>query len=358
MTKWVLVTGTSRTSEDEARQRAYVVGCALARAGLGLVVGDWPGVDASAAEGFNSELSRQPAIDNNRFIQIRYRSWSNGWKWMKGQYRASPTQTMTARTGRQAIEEAISRCDAAIMIGGGSGTLRVARQFISVGKPVFPLPFTGGRSDEVFQELLRGWYDNPIPGLTRNQVLRLALPWTTGASTLIELMRGTLADHPDIFISYRRADSGSAVGRLHRDLSDYFGNKRIFVDETRIEPSAIWEKSITDAIDHCKLGLVVFGKRWLDGRLSEQGDVLKLEVERLLMSKTVLPILVDDAGIPTADQLPTGLQRLPSIQARPISNANWDVVMLELIRTIEAILTRPLKVEERTTTESAAPPDS
>src|ERR1700730_9196382 len=129
-------------------------------------------------------------------------------------------------------------------------TLSAARHFMIAEKPVFPIPFSGGTSDEVFQEILKGWHDRPIPGLIRKQGLRLALSWISGASSLIKCIRATLADLPEIFISRRRSDSGSAVGRMRRDPADYFGNKRVFVDETRIQPSATWQKSIDAALTH------------------------------------------------------------------------------------------------------------
>lgn len=235
---------------------------------------------------------------------------------------------------------ALSLCDAAILIGGYGGTLRSARSFITAGKPVFPVPFSGGNSDQIFQELLRSWHDSPIPGLTRNQMLRLALPWVGGANQLVELLQGTLAESPDVFISYRRSDSGSAAGRIQNDLSEHFGAKRIFVDEARIEPSAVWRKSIETALVNCKVGIVVIGKHWLSDRLTQENDVLRWEVATLLESKVTLPILVDDATIPALDQLPDGLARLPSIQAIPIGNSTWTATMSALIQTIESILRR------------------
>jgi hypothetical protein len=69
-------------------------------------------------------------------------------------------------------------------------------------------------------------------------------------------------------------------------------------------------------------------------------DVMREEAAYLLDNKIVLPLLVDDAGLPSLEALPNELKKLPSIQARSISNATWDHVMIDLIRTIEDLLHR------------------
>jgi hypothetical protein len=57
LTQWVLVAGTGRTDLPSAvNWAARATGRALARAGYGLVVGGWAGVDYVTAESFQAEL--------------------------------------------------------------------------------------------------------------------------------------------------------------------------------------------------------------------------------------------------------------------------------------------------------------
>ena len=233
-------------------------------------------------------------------------------------------------------QEAISRSDAALMIGGRRGALRIARRFIDAGKSVFPIPFTGGHSGEVFQEILRTWYESPVPGLSRTQFLSLAMPWTGGTGLLSNLLLGALAETPDIFISYRRADSASAANRLHHDLSEYFGIKRVFMDTQHIAPSEVWKRSIADALGTCRIGVVVIGGRWLESRLDDEKDVLRTEIAQLLRSqKAIFPVVVEEGRLPERDQLPPDLRPLADHQARLLDNAGWDVGIAELIRVME-----------------------
>jgi len=84
------------------------------------------------------------------------------------------------------------------------------------------------------------------------------------------LLLGALAETPDIFISYRRSDSESAAGRLHPDLSEHFGIKRVFMDIQHIAPSDEWRLSIDHALQTCKIGVVVIGRHWLESRLADE----------------------------------------------------------------------------------------
>jgi hypothetical protein len=225
------------------------------------------------------------------------------------------------------------------MIGGRQGALHIARRFIDAGKSVFPIPFTGGHSGELFQEVLRTWYESPVPGLSRAQFLRLANPWTGGTGALSNLLLGALAEAPDIFISYRRSDSESAAGRLHHDLSEHFGIKRVFMDIQHIAPSDEWRLSIDRALQTCKIGVVVIGRHWLEPRLVDEKDVLRDEISQLLRSrKVIVPVLVEEARLPESDQLPLDLRALCDHQTRLLASASWDSSVEELIRIMEGRL--------------------
>lgn len=333
--KRILVIGSGRPFEQVPKRAAYMIGVTLARSGFGLVSGDYIGVDESVARAFCKELVRLNRNPVDWYCQLRF-PLLNQIRWPLPGYRTPDNATVMVRSTREWEDAAIERSDAAIMIGGRRGALRIARRFIDAGKSVFPIPFTGGNSGEVFQEILRTWYDNPVPGLSRTQFLRLAMPWTGGTGPLSDLLLGALADAPDIFISYRQSDSESAAGRLHHDLSEHFGIKRVFMDIQHISPSEVWRISITDAIRSCKIGVVVIGRLWIEPRLADDKDVLRAEIAQLLASqKAIFPVLINEARLPENDQLPPDLRPLCNHQARLIDNAGWETGVAELICAME-----------------------
>jgi hypothetical protein len=240
---------------------------------------------------------------------------------------------MPVRSDREGFEAALAKSDAAILVGGHRGTLAMARRFMDRAKPVFPIPFSGGRSNEIFQEILRTWSDTPVEGLTRTQFLSLALPWNSGTGTLQNLLRGTLAETADIFISYRRNDVASGAGRLHRDLVEHFGTKRVFMDVLGIPPGQSWKATIDKAIQDCKVGVVVIGKRWTE---THEDDIVHAEVGMLLeQNKGIAPVLIDGAQLPPASAIPSALVGLFRFQAPSLDNSNWEPSMAALIRQLD-----------------------
>jgi hypothetical protein len=353
--KFVLVTGTtfSLGLPRYLRARRYLTftrladmtGRALARAGFGLITGSPPGVDSVASESFWVECRRVERPPEGVYRQLWLPHFRRGY-WLPGRGFDAPSECVERlnRTGEW-IERAIAAAGAAVMIGGRAGALEIAQRFIDAGKPVFPIPFAGGESRHVFHTILQTWEEAPVPGLSQSQFLRLAVPWINDTGALTNLLLGTLADAPDIFISYRRTDTGMAAGRLYADLVEHFGRERVFLDLHGIVPSAEWRASIERAIARCKVGIVVIGPRWLaeEGsgrvRLLQQDDVVRHELAALLGgAKAILPVLVDGAQLPPADALPPELQPLLEFQAPALNNANWDAVVRQMIGAIEQAL--------------------
>jgi hypothetical protein len=242
------------------------------------------------------------------------------------------------------IEEALARCDAAVLIGGSKGALRIARTFIDAGKPVFPIPFVSGGADEVFRDLVTTWSDSPVPGLTRNQFLSLALPWNKGTGPLVNLLLGTLSSTPDIFISYRRTDAALAAGRLHSDLSEHFGTSRVFMDLHALEPTVQWRTAIDTAVAACRIGVIVIGDRWLDPaaaglqpRINDEQDYVRREIRLMVeSSKPLAPVLVGSAtNLPLTIELPSDIRPILEAQVTHLDNSNWDAELRRMIKQFE-----------------------
>lgn len=349
----VLVLGTAWANARK-QHAARMIGSMLAEYGFGLVCGDSSGIDRWVADSYSTALARAQQPLSGHFTQLAMgaaRFWRRGG--MPWGNHPAPAGCRVRITSVEAWKcEAVARCDAAVMLGGGRGALDIAQRCIAHGKPVFPLPFHGGltgNSDQVFQEILRGWGDHPVPGLSRGQFLRLAEPWVVGTGPLGTLLRGTLAEVPEVFVSYRRNDAASAAGRLAAGLQEHLGHRRVFLDLEGIRPAQAWADSIGAALSHCRVGVVVIGPRWLapgaDGgtpRLQLPDDVLRREVATLLASgKTVVPVLVDGARLPEADALPSDLAMLPRLQTLTIGQGDWEATFGLLLRTIDAVLEQP-----------------
>ncbi len=148
-----------------------------------------------------------------------------------------------------------------------------------------------------------------------------------------------------IFISYRREDAAGYAGRLYDRLAAHFGDERVFMDVEGIEPGADFVDAIERAVGSCEALIVIIGSEWLGTdnagrrRLDDPADFVRLETATALARGIrVVPVLVDGAVMPRADQLPKELAPLTRRQAVELSHKQWDASTGELIRTLEKIL--------------------
>ena len=346
--KRILVTGTSRPWLHTAKRAAELVGLTLARSGFGLTSGNATGVDLWVSQSYCSAARRFGLDESACFRQIAAGYLRRGSYLPLPGFRAATHCRVNVGSFDGWMEEALERCDAAVLIGGSKGALRIARTFIDAEKPVFPIPFVSGGADEVFRDLLATWSDSPVPGLTRNQFLSLALPWNNGTGPLENLLLGTLTSAPDIFICYRRTDAGIAAGRLHADLPEHFGTSRVFMDLHGIEPAVHWRARIDEAIAACRIGVVVIGDRWLEPaspglapRIHDEQDYVRREIRMMLESaKPLAPALVGTARLPVVSELPPEIRPILEAQVTTLDNSNWDSALRRLIQQFESKMTK------------------
>jgi hypothetical protein len=127
---------------------------------------------------------------------------------------------------------------------------------------------------------------------------------------------------PVILISYRRADSKEIAGRIHQELVARYGKKSVYIDIDSILPSADYRVHITQALERALVMVAVIGKDWAGPRtegkprIFDQDDPVRAEVETAFANRrSVLPVLVNGAGMPAEADLPESLGQLPYVNA-------------------------------------------
>lgn len=152
----------------------------------------------------------------------------------------------------------------------------------------------------------------------------------------------------EIFISYRRADSGGYAGRLEEGLERIFGVGSAFRDVVDLRPGEDYLRVLTTRIAGAAAVLVVIGPRWLaaeqDGvcRLEREDDVVRQEIQVALASgKPVIPVLVGGAVMPEAMMLPAPLAGLARYQAVSLTEAGWEADLGRLTAVLAPLLARP-----------------
>jgi hypothetical protein len=152
----------------------------------------------------------------------------------------------------------------------------------------------------------------------------------------------------NIFISYRRDDSSGYAGRLYDRLAAHFGRPNVFMDIEALEPGVDFVDGIDQAMDACGALVVLIGSEWLSAtdaqgrrRLDDPNDFVRLEIANALRRDLcVLPVLVNGAVMPSAQELPPELAPLARRQAQELSNSRWDFDVGHLITALERWLAR------------------
>jgi multiple sugar transport system substrate-binding protein len=159
-----------------------------------------------------------------------------------------------------------------------------------------------------------------------------------------------------IFISYRRQETAWPARQLYDVLVEHFPAEEVFKDVDNIDPGDEFVERITAAVKSCDVLLALIGPTWLtitnkrgQRRLDDPEDYVRLEIETALTRKIrVIPILVDEAQMPGADELPATLAPLVRRNAVEINPVTFDTK--RLLSTVQKTLVE-LKVSD-TSTES------
>ncbi len=126
-----------------------------------------------------------------------------------------------------------------------------------------------------------------------------------------------------IFVSYRRADSGYAAGRLCDRLRDAFGAENVFKDVDDIRPGERFEDVLRAALAKARVTLALIGPTWStargdDGerRLFAPKDYVRMELEAALaLQHLLIPVVLSGGEPPAEDDLPASLRPLAGLQS-------------------------------------------
>jgi hypothetical protein len=160
------------------------------------------------------------------------------------------------------------------------------------------------------------------------------------------------ASPPAIYLSYRRADTRQAAGRLHDDLQRLLPASRLLID-MQFEPGVDFRQAVQSTLAQASVVLVLIGSRWLSDagpggrpRITDANDWVRLEIAAALQRDLpVVPLLVDGAQLPKADALPDDLRPLLVRNAFELSADRWQADVERLCELLARQLPAPGPVD-------------
>jgi hypothetical protein len=140
------------------------------------------------------------------------------------------------------------------------------------------------------------------------------------------------------FISYRRADTDAVAGRikdrLARDLPDW----EVFMDVESIGAGANYRHAIDETLARSAVFVVLIGARWTgedSARLRDPQDLVRYEIKSALArDMRIIPVLVNDARMPDARDLPEDLAPLLDRNAVELRHSRFDDDFANVVKAI------------------------
>lgn len=149
-----------------------------------------------------------------------------------------------------------------------------------------------------------------------------------------------------IFISYRRDDASGHARAVEQALARHFGADRVFIDVDDIVAGEAFDQRLRIAVVGASVVLVLIGRRWrgerpdrpdLPPRLFDAGDFVHREVATALAAgMPVLPLLLDDAQMPSPADLPADLQALTGRHALALDHRRFAADIERLVKALQA----------------------
>jgi hypothetical protein len=148
-----------------------------------------------------------------------------------------------------------------------------------------------------------------------------------------------------VFINYRREETAGHAGRLYDELAERFGEEHVFMDVDTIEPGVDFTVAVREAVGACDAFVAVIGRQWVQvcdrrgrRRLDNPEDFVRLEIEAALDREVrVIPALVQEAEMPSSDELPDSLAPLARRNALNVSDDRWRYDVSRLVAALERL---------------------
>ncbi len=148
-------------------------------------------------------------------------------------------------------------------------------------------------------------------------------------------------DDDKFFISYRREDTPYAAELIYSALKAKFGEESLVFDVDTIPIGIDFEEYLRAEVNRCRILIAIIGDRWLDAtgvdhkmrRIDEPEDWVRMEISTALnRGIPVIPVLVGNATVPPASNLPDDLKPLSRRNAAEVRAGRDITVHLELLK--------------------------
>jgi hypothetical protein len=156
-----------------------------------------------------------------------------------------------------------------------------------------------------------------------------------------------------VFINYRVSDTGPLANCLSRELARAFGEHEVYFASRNIAVGDFFDEDILAHLRVCRVVVVLIGTQWMSAqdaggrRLDDEQDWVRREIAEALSRGTrVVPVLVGDARMPLAGDLPQDIRDLARCNYVRLGHRHGDPdvdALVQRLREAEPQLPRPAR---------------
>ena len=161
-----------------------------------------------------------------------------------------------------------------------------------------------------------------------------------------------------IFINYRAQEHAGYAALLDQVLSHRFGADTVFRAPRSLRPGDDFAEEIISNVRACTVLLAVIGPDWLNPAravMRDATDWVHREISEALGQRIrVIPVLVEDAHLPAAEQLPKEIAALARCHAVQIHDGSVEPDIARIISEIESVVSELQDLRDPAT-EAIAP---
>jgi photosystem II stability/assembly factor-like uncharacterized protein len=163
-----------------------------------------------------------------------------------------------------------------------------------------------------------------------------------------------------IFISYRRGGAPAHARAVFERLRNEFGSGEVFIDVEGIDFGLDFVEILSKQLNDCQVILALIDPQWATAldtqgrrRIDREHDYVRTEIVMALARGILtIPVLIDGAVMPDADDLPEPLRPLSRRNALVLDFTNFDAEIGRLIAAIKKIVV-PSKNGDKPATDGA-----
>ena len=144
-----------------------------------------------------------------------------------------------------------------------------------------------------------------------------------------------------IFVNYRRDDERAMAARVRDRLAAAFGEANVFMDVDNLLPGQRFDQELDRALAQTDVLLAVIGPRWLallqERQAAGERDFVRDEIATALKrGVVVVPVLIEHAPLPRADELPEDMRSLVLHQKHVVNHEDFGRDVAALVAGLRA----------------------